>query len=86
MTTMNAGIRTLSGIKFLISEITIFDIINTAIVATPIPMPFMADEVTPIVGHIPRIRTKVGFSLTMPLTISCHLLIVCLSFPSLRLR
>ena len=66
ITTIKAGIRTLSGIRFLIRAITIFDIISTAIVATPIPIPFIADDVTPSVGHIPRISTNVGFSLRFP--------------------
>jgi hypothetical protein len=69
MTTIKAGIRTLSGIRLLISEITILDMISTAIVATPIPIPLIADEVTPNVGHIPKISTKVGFSLRIPLVI-----------------
>jgi hypothetical protein len=64
---MKAGIRTLSGIRFLINEITMFDIMSTAIVATPIPIPFIAEEVTPNVGHIPRISTNVGFSFNIPL-------------------
>ncbi len=80
MTTMNAGMRTLSGMKFLISEITRFDIINTAIVATPIPQPFMAEVVVPSVGHMPSISTKVGFSRTIPFNIICNLFIFT-SFP-----
>ena len=44
-------------------------IISTAIVAIPIPIPLIADEVTPNVGHIPKISTKVGFSLRIPLVI-----------------
>jgi hypothetical protein len=69
MTTMKAGIRTLSGTMPLMSEITIFDMIRTTIVATPIPIPLIADDVTPRVGHIPKIRTNVGLSLSMPLVI-----------------
>ena len=82
MTTINAGIRTLSGIKFLISEITKFDIISTAIVATPIPKPFIADVVVPKVGHIPNTNTKVGLFLRIPLSIICILFILT-SFLSL---
>jgi hypothetical protein len=70
ITTINTGIRTLSGTIFLIIEITIFDIMSTAIVATPIPIPLIAEEVTPSVGHIPKIRTNVGLSLIIPLVIS----------------
>jgi hypothetical protein len=44
-----------------------FDIMSTAIVATPIPIPFIAEEVTPNVGHIPKISTNVGFSFNIPL-------------------
>jgi hypothetical protein len=70
ITTINTGIRTLSGTMFLISDITIFDIMSTAIVAIPIPIPLMADEVTPSVAHIPKMRTNVGLSLMMPRVIS----------------
>jgi hypothetical protein len=70
ITTINAGIRTLLGIRFLMSDIAMFERISTAIVATPIPIPLMAVEVTPSVGHIPKISTKVGFSLRIPLVIS----------------
>jgi hypothetical protein len=52
------------------SEIAIFERMSTAIVATPIPIPLMAVDVTPSVGHIPKISTKVGFSLRIPLVIS----------------
>jgi hypothetical protein len=47
-----------------------FDMISTTIVATPIPIPLIADDVTPSVGHIPKIRTNVGFYLRIPLVIS----------------
>ena len=36
-------------------------------VDSPIPIALVADVVTASVGHIPSIRMKVGFSLTMPL-------------------
>ncbi len=45
ITTINAGIRTLSGIKSFIKEITMFAITNTKVVAKPIPKPLMADGV-----------------------------------------
>ncbi len=67
MTTMNDGILTLSGIRFLISEITRFDITSTKVVASPIPSPLMADEGTPRVGHIPSHSPTTGFSLINPL-------------------
>ena len=38
-------------------------------------MPFMALVVVPRVGHIPSIRTKVGFSFIMPFRIIFSLLI-----------
>ena len=49
---MNAGIRTISGIRFLIDEITTFEQINTNMVANPIPIPLMAEEVVPNVGPV----------------------------------
>jgi hypothetical protein len=69
MTTMNTGIRTISGVRFLIREITTFEQMSTNIVASPIDKPFMALVVVASVGHIPSIRTNVGFSLTMPFLI-----------------
>jgi hypothetical protein len=39
---------------------------STAIVARPIDIPFMAELVVPNVGHIPKRRTNVGFSLIIP--------------------
>ena len=67
MIVINAGILTLSGITFLKADIMILLIVRTAVVASPIPSPFIAVEVTARVGHIPSICTKVGFSLTIPL-------------------
>ena len=68
MTTMNTGMRTLSGVRFLINDITMFEQISTNIVAKPIDKPLMADVVVASVGHIPRSNTKQGFSLMMPLS------------------
>jgi hypothetical protein len=62
--------RTLSGIYAAIAEITIFERIRTNIVASPMLIPLMADVVVAKVGHIPRRRTNVGFSLMRPLVIS----------------
>ena len=59
--------RTMSGVRFLISEITKLEHISTNVVASPIDRPFMADVVVASVGHIPRRSTNVGFSFTMPL-------------------
>jgi hypothetical protein len=42
---------------------------STAMVARPIDMPFRAEVVVANVGHIPSMRTNVGFSLTMPFLI-----------------
>ena len=70
ITTMKAGMRTLSGIRFLMSEITMFDRISTAIVASPMPMPFTAEVVVPSVGHMPSTSTNVGLLRTMPLRIN----------------
>ena len=64
---MYAGIRTRSGIIFLSAEISRLEKIKTAVVVSPIPRPLMAVVVVARVGHIPNIRTKVGFSLMIPL-------------------
>ena len=53
ITTINAGILILAGINFLINDITMLEQIKTAVVESPIPNPFIADVVTPKVGHIP---------------------------------
>jgi hypothetical protein len=53
--------------RFLSRAITMFEQMSTNVVANPIDIPLSADEVVPSVGHIPRRRTKVGFSLTRPL-------------------
>ena len=66
MTTINAGIRTLSGINVLSNEMITFDKLNTNSVANPIPNPLIADVVTPKVGHIPSNNTKTGFSFINP--------------------
>jgi hypothetical protein len=63
---MNEGIRTMSGIRFLIRDIIKLENMSTAIVARPIDIPFMAELVVPNVGHIPKRRTNVGFSLIIP--------------------
>ena len=73
------GIRTMSGTRFLIREITTFEQINTNMVASPIPIPLMAEEVVPNVGHIPKRSTNVGFSLTIPFINTLKLFIVCSS-------
>jgi hypothetical protein len=67
---MYEGIRTLSGIYATIAEITIFERMRTNIVASPMLIPLMAEVVVAKVGHIPRRRTNVGFSLIRPLVIS----------------
>jgi hypothetical protein len=66
ITTMKAGIRTMSGTRFLMSEMIRLEKISTAIVARPIDIPLSAELVVPNVGHIPSRRTKVGFSLIIP--------------------
>jgi hypothetical protein len=60
----------LSGIYAAIAEITIFERMRTNIVASPMLIPLMAEVVVAKVGHIPRRRTNVGFSLIRPLVIS----------------
>ena len=80
ITTMNAGIRTMSGIKFLIKEITTLEHTSTNVVANPIDIPFNAEEVVPKVGHIPRRSTNVGFSLMIPFINTLKLFILRPSF------
>jgi hypothetical protein len=53
-----------------------FEQINTAMVAKPMLIPLIADEVVPNVGHIPRSNTNVGFSFIRPLIIIPNLLII----------
>ena len=69
MTTMKTGMRTMSGVRFLISEMTTLEQMSTNIVASPIDRPLMALVVVASVGHMPSIRTNVGFSLMMPFLI-----------------
>jgi hypothetical protein len=63
---MNTGMRTLSGVMDFRQEMTKLVQMSTAIVASPIDIPFMAEVVVASVGHIPSIRTNVGLSLMMP--------------------
>ena len=73
---MKAGIRTMSGIRFLSKEITTLEQKSTNVVANPIDMPFSAEEVVPNVGHIPNSNTNVGFSLMMPFINTLKLFII----------
>ena len=67
MITMKEGIRTLLGIRFLITDTTRFDITSTKVVACSIPSPLTAVVVTPSMGQRPRKRAKTAFSLINPL-------------------
>ena len=83
MTTMKQGMRTLSGIKFLSSEITKLEPISTKDAAAPMPTAFMTLVVVAMVGQVPRTRRKVGFSVIMPLrntlvSLGLSLLDICL--------
>ena len=49
------------------AEISILESTSTTVVESPMPSPLIAEDVTASVGHIPSIRTKVGFSLMSPL-------------------
>ena len=69
ITTINAGIRILSGMRFFSRDITTFEHISTKVVASPILIPLRAEVVVPNVGHIPSINTNVGFSLMSPFVI-----------------
>lgn len=66
----------MSGVMFLMAEITKLVQTKTAIVASPIDRPLMALVVVANVGHIPRKSTKVGFSLISPLRNIFKLLIL----------
>ncbi|CUQ55259.1 Uncharacterised protein [Segatella copri] len=83
ITTMKTGMRTISGVIFLIQEITKLVQISTAMVANPIERPLMALVVVAKVGHIPRSNTKVGFSLMSPFIKILTLLISVYPFFSL---
>lgn len=63
---------------FLNAEMIMLENINTAVVESPIPAPLIADVVTANVGHIPNIKTKVGFSFTIPLINRSISLVSCL--------
>jgi len=63
---MNAGIRTISGIRFLSSDIAILEHVSTNSVASPMLIPLRAELVVANVGHIPSRSTKMGFSLMIP--------------------
>ena len=66
MTTMKAGMRTLSGIKLRSREITALEPSSTKVAAAPMPRPLMALVVTASVGQVPSTRRKVGFSVSTP--------------------
>ena len=66
ITTMKTGMRTMSGVTFLMQLITKLVQMSTAMVASPIDIPLIAEVVVASVGHIPNIKTKVGFSFTIP--------------------
>ena len=69
---------TISGVMFLMHEMMMLEKMSTTIVASPIIRPLVALVVVARVGHIPSIRTNVGFSFTMPLIMISSLLICCL--------
>ena len=81
--TIKEGILTFAGINPDTADTTILDIVSTNNVARPMPNPFIAEVVVPSVGHIPRTRTNVGFSLIIPLVIKLSLLIWDLLFFSI---
>ncbi len=76
MTTMNEGIRTRRGMKFLRAEMTTLEQTRTKVVAKPIPIPLMAVVVTARVGHMPKTKRNMGFSLQKPLVNSLTMAIV----------
>ena len=57
-----------------------------AVVESPIPIAFTTDVVTASVGHIPSIRTKVGFSLNIPLYKRSKLLFIFPPYSNIELK
>ena len=72
--------RTLSGVMFLMQEMTKLVHISTAIVARPIISPLVALVVVARVGHMPKSNTNVAFSLMMPFLIILSRFIVVYPF------
>ena len=66
MITMNAGMRTWSGMNLRSIEIAALEPISTNVAAAPMPRPFSAQVVTASVGHVPSTSRKVGFSVITP--------------------
>lgn len=64
----------------MISDMAMFEHINTKAVDSPIEIPLMSDVVVARVGHMPRRSTNVGFSLINPLAIIFKLFICCMFF------
>lgn len=65
ITTIYAGILTLSGIKFLSNDITMFEQIKTNVNAAVIPIAFSTDVDTPSTEHKPTNWIKTGLFLRM---------------------
>jgi hypothetical protein len=63
ITTIKHGMRISFGIRWRISEITVFEHITTNVAARPIASPFFNDVVTARAGHKPRIATNNGLNL-----------------------
>ena len=84
ISTTNTGMRTMSGVTFLMTDTATLEQMSTNVVAKPMDKPFTADVVvarrcrtatigsyaagTARVGHMPRRRTNVGFSFNSPLS------------------
>ena len=49
---MKIGIRTADGTRWRTLETRVLEATSTAVVASPIPSPLVADAVTAIAGHI----------------------------------
>ena len=77
---------TLSGTKGAMAEITMLDRTSTNKVARPMLSPLMADVVVASVGHIPRRRTNVGFSLKKPLVKMSSFLLLMVYSPFIVLK
>ena len=70
---MNGIIKENPTFVLLLGMCPTLEHISTNIVASPIPVPVMAEEVVPSVGHIPSRSTNVGFSLIIPFIITLKL-------------
>jgi hypothetical protein len=70
--TIKTGMRMILGTILRIDEIITLLNVKTKVKAKPIANPFIAEEVTAKVGHIPKTNTNTGFSFNIPFEKFCH--------------